>query len=173
VADAAALDAIPQVSGGQQRRGWTEDGAELHRGERDLPELGDVAEHDEDSVSATNAPAAQKIGSAIRSFAHLRERVRPGGTVVGDNVQRGAMVGAGEDVEVVERPVEPVEHRPRELAGRGDRIVAVPQQQLPRSQERGLAHPTSAAGRATPPQVTSARTETLQLKPGRSMAAAQ
>jgi hypothetical protein len=65
MADAAALDAVLQVPGGQQRRGRTEDGANLHRGERDFPQLGDVAEHDEDPVSAPDAVPPKKIGCAI------------------------------------------------------------------------------------------------------------
>ena len=140
MADAAAFDAVLQVPGGEQRRGRTEDGANLHRGERDLPQLGDVAEHDEDPVSAPDAVPAKKIGGAARTVAHVRERVRPGLAIVGHHVQRDPIVVVRKHVEVVERPVEPVEHRPRELAGRGGAIVAVPQQQLPRPPESRLAH---------------------------------
>ena len=140
VADAAAVDAVLQVSDGQQRRGGAEDGAELHRGERDLPQLGDVPEHDEDPVSAADAVPAEEVGHSVRPFAHGREGVRLGCTVVVDNVQRGALVTARHHVEVVERPVETAEQRPGERAVRREIIVAVPQQHLARPQEGGLAH---------------------------------
>jgi len=109
VPDAAAVHPVLEVLGAQQRRGGAEDGAELHGGEGDFPQLGDVAEHDEDPVAATDALLAEEVGHAVRPVAHLREGVRLGRAVVCDDVERGVSVVARDHVEVVERPIEPVE----------------------------------------------------------------
>jgi hypothetical protein len=50
-----AVDPVPEVIRRQQGRRWDDDRTQLHRGERDLPQLNLVAEHDEDLHPASHA----------------------------------------------------------------------------------------------------------------------
>src|SRR5688572_5480695 len=72
-ADAAARDAIGQVLWRQQRRRRTDDDAELHGGEKGLPERCLVAEHQHQTVAAACAEAPKEIRDPVRCSRHLRE----------------------------------------------------------------------------------------------------
>ncbi len=52
----SARDAVAEVGRGQQRRGRTDDGAELHGRQRDFPERRRVRQHDEDRGRPGTAP---------------------------------------------------------------------------------------------------------------------
>ncbi len=134
--DPAAGDTVAQVGGAEQRGGGDDDGAQFHRGERRLPQLGLVAEHDEDPVLGAHALGAQPVGDAIRALGHLREGEGGLGAVLLDDAQGRAVVPGRDGVEPVERPVEVLGPGPGEtLVGR--RIVlAMCQQEIPRTTER-------------------------------------
>ena len=72
------------------------------------------------SIIRTRSPrfdpvAAEVDGDAVRALSQLGVAEPDLGAVLLDEVEGGAAVAVGDDVEPVERPVEPVEHRPVEL----------------------------------------------------------
>ncbi len=112
--DPAAVDPVAQVGGAEQRGGGDDDGAELHRGEGRLPQLGLVAEHDEEAVLGADPQPAQPVGDPVGAGGHLGEG-HPGlGAVLLDDVQGGAVVPLRDDVEPVQGPVEALGARPAE-----------------------------------------------------------
>ena len=125
-----------RTSSGDSRGGRQHDRAELHRGEHRIPQLDTVRQHQQDPVAAHDADQAQPVRDPRRALGHLRERIRiaRAGRRI-DDPQRGLVVAARHRVEVVERPVECVEHRPLELAVRGLVVGAMAQQKVARVQE--------------------------------------
>lgn len=126
----AAVDAVAQVGGAEQRRRGDDDGPQLHRGEHDLPQLHLVAEHQEDPVARANALAAQPVRDAVRAQAQLVEGEAALAAVLLDDVQGRLPVAVGDGVEPVEGPVEPLGARPGEALVRGGVVVRVPQQEV-------------------------------------------
>jgi hypothetical protein len=120
VADLAARDTVRQVGGLQQRRGRDHHRAELHRGQDDLPQRRDVAEHQQYPVAAPDPEPAQPVRELRRPGRHRPERQAHVGPAVADDPQRGPVRVLGRDhVEPVQRPVELAELGPGELAPRG------------------------------------------------------
>jgi hypothetical protein len=137
VAHVAAHHPVLQVGRLKQRRGRDDDRAELHRGEHDLPQRDDVAEHEQHVVAAPHPQATQPVRHLPGSGRHGRVADRLVGAVVADYAQRQpfGMLG-GDHVEPVERPVELVERGPGE-AGHGRVVVGpVGKQQVTRRPER-------------------------------------
>ena len=131
----AALHAVAQVLGGQQRGGRDQHRAELDRREHRLPQRQLVAEHHQQAVAAPHAEAAQVVGDLRRALRQLAERALQLAAVVADDPQRGGLVVARDRVEVIERPVELAQHGPAELADRGGLVGAQAQQQVARGVE--------------------------------------
>ena len=126
--DLAALDAVDEVFGGQQRGRGDHHRAELDRGEHGLPQRHFVAEHDQDALAALDALLAQPVGDAVRARRHLGEGQPGFAAVFLDDPQRRVVVALGHGIEVVQRPVELLEPGPLE-AGVGGRVVAAVLQQ--------------------------------------------
>ncbi len=132
MAGPAALDAVGEVGGAQQRGGGDDDGAQLHRGERGLPQLGLVAEHDDDPVPGPYALGAQPVRDPPGAVAQ-RVEGEPGlGAVLFHDPQGGPLVAHGDPVEPVERPVEFLGAGPGESRAGGRVVLPVPEQKIPR-----------------------------------------
>ncbi len=146
VPDPAAVDAVAQVGGAEQGGGRDDDRAQLHRGERGLPQLHLVAEHHEDAVLGAHAPLAQAVGHAVGAGGHLGEGDLDLAAVLLDDVQGGAVVAVGDDVEPVQRPVEVIGTGPPEPLVGGGVVLAVFQQEVPCAAEllRGRRHLSSS-----------------------------
>ncbi|EGJ73920.1 putative acetyl-CoA synthetase [Streptomyces sp. Tu6071] len=137
VAHLAALDAVAQVEGAEERGRRDDDGAQLHRGEHEFPQLGLVAEHEEDAVARGDAEAAQPVRGARGAQGQFGEGQFQARAVLLDDVERGALVALGDPVEPVERPVEQLGAGPRE-AGVGRRVVlAVAEEEVAGGAEGG------------------------------------
>lgn len=132
----AAFDPVGQVGGAEQRGGRDDDGAQFHRGQRRLPQLDLVAEHDEDAVLGPHAPVPQPVGHPVGALGHRGEGDLDTPAVLLHDVQGGAVVVPRDGVEPVEGPVEVLRAGPAEpLVGRGV-VRAVLQQEVPRGTER-------------------------------------
>ena len=133
----AALEAVAQVFGGQQGSGRDHHGAELERGQHAFPQRELVAEHQQDAVAAPHAASAQEVGDLGRALDHLR-KVRfcslPSSLTIHS---AGCSLPSRHRVEVVERPVEAVQHRPAEVAHRADLVAAMGEQEVARGQKSG------------------------------------
>lgn len=154
---APALDPVPQIGRAQQRGRGDDDRPQLHRGQRGHPQFLLVAEHDDDAVPGPYSLGAQPVGDLVGAQGHLGVRERDLAAVLLDDVQRGGVVALGDDVEPVERPVEPLGARPGEpLAGRRV-VLPVLQQEVPCGPEllRGatcIHVPSSLPGNSLPPR---------------------
>ena len=117
MAGPAAVEAVEQVVAGQQRGRRDHHRAELHRRQHDLPQRHDVAEHQQDAVAALarRARAGSWRPGSERSAISAKVSLcssPPSSTIH----KRRPVVAVGHAVEIIERPVEPVEHRPAEIA---------------------------------------------------------
>ena len=132
VPDIAARDPVRQVLRAQQRGRRDDDRAELHRGQDDLPQRRDVAEHHQYPVAAAHAEPAQPVGDLVGAGGELGV-AEPDVAVGRHHAQRVAlgMLG-GEHVEPVQCPVEFVKVGPGELGPGGLVVGAVAQQQVAR-----------------------------------------
>ena len=75
VARVAALDAVAQVGGAEQRRRRDDHRAELHRGQHRLPQRDLVAEHQQHAVAAARRPASRsQFGDLVGARGQLGER---------------------------------------------------------------------------------------------------
>ena len=154
VAHLAPLQPVLDVLRGEERGGRDEHRAELHGAEHDLPEGRRVGEHHEDAVAPLDALAPQVDGDAVRALGQLVVAEADLGPVLLDDVEGGAPVAVGDDVEPVERPVEAVERRPAEALGGCLPVLAVLQQEVAGAAEvlGGIHEGLSGAGRGTPPR---------------------
>ncbi len=143
VPDVAAGHPVGQVLRAEQGAGRDDDHAELHRGQDDLPQRRDVAQHQQQPVTPPGAEAAQPVGHLVGARGHLAV-ADPGGRVpVGHDAQRVAVRVLGRDhVEPVQGPVELIQLRPGELGQRGRVVRTVAQQKVP-----GVAEDLRGGGR--------------------------
>ena len=135
VADAAALEAVPQVVGGEERGGRDDHRAELHAGEHHLPQRRHVAEHQEHGVAAPDALGTEEVRGLARAPGELGEGQLDLASALVDDPQGGAVVAPRHLVEVVERPVEPVEPRPPEVPARRVVVGSMGEQEVARFEE--------------------------------------
>ena len=162
VARAAPGDPVGEV-GGSHRGGRRHDHrADLHDREHRLPQLDLVAEHHDHGVPATDALPAEPGGHLVGAPGHLVVRALHPAAVLLDDHQRRPVVAAGDGVEPVDGPVEPVpEVGPLELRVRPVGVLAQVQQQVPgvpvalgRGHQgvppRGVRRVASDSGRAQP-----------------------
>jgi hypothetical protein len=142
---AAAGEAVGEVGLVQERGGGDDDGAELDGGEHDFPERDDVAEHEQDAVTALDAEGAHGVGDAVGTLGELGEG--EGGRTLAFDLE-GRVVGQRAAcqlrVEPIEREVELVHHRPAEIAVGGGVVRAVVEQEL-----AGLLEGFEAHGRCS------------------------
>ncbi len=137
VPDVAPVDAVGEVVRAEQGTGRDDHHAELDRGEDDLPQFGDVAQHEQQPVAAPGAEGAQPVGHLVRPGRQLAVGQR-GRAALGDHPQRLLAGVLGRDhVEPVQRPVELVKLRPGELADGRVVVLAVAQQQVSGGAEGG------------------------------------
>jgi len=135
VAHLAALDAVMQVGRRQQSGSRADHRSQLDRRQHDLPEGRHVGQHHEHPVAAVHAAGPQVIGDAVGTLGKLGEAELRLAPFVVHHPERRAVVAAGVNVEVVERPVELLERRPAEAGvGRGV-VVAMSDQEITGFQE--------------------------------------
>jgi hypothetical protein len=145
--DSGALDAIGELLGAQQRRRGNDHRPELDRREHRLPQGDDVAEHDEHAIAATDPERGEVIGDARGAFREVAVAEAQIPAVVIDDPQRGVVGAPRERIEVVDRPVEVLESRPREIARRRVGRGRGAQQCVPRGPESvRLPHRVSLGG---------------------------
>jgi hypothetical protein len=135
--DTSAVDAVLEISRREQRRCGCHDHAELDRGEQRFPERDLVAEHQHQAVPPSGAQLSQEVCDAIRGGRQFREGADRPGSVLFDDVQGRTIVAGGDGIEVVERPVEPLQGRPFEVPDGGVVVGPVLQDEIAGSEEHG------------------------------------
>ena len=127
---------VRKVDAAELRGRRHEDDTELHGGQQRLPQRRHIRKHEQQTVSAPGAKAAEQIGDAIAARAELRERAPDLGRLVVNQPEREAVVVGCVVVEPVQGPVESVEHRPAEIAAGILIALAVSQETIAGIQER-------------------------------------
>ncbi len=140
MAGSAAIEAVDEIIARQQRRRRDHDGAQFHRRQHHLPQRHDIAEHQQDAVAAPDPERPQMVRDPVRPLGYLGKAQPLLAAALVDDPQREAVIALRHRVEIVERPVEPVEHRPAEIAVRGLVIGAMGQQEVARFEELGCRH---------------------------------
>ena len=135
VAHVAALQAVAQVVGRQQRRRRDHDHPHLDGRQHEVPERHLVAEHHQQPVAAPHPDRAHEVGHPVGALRHLGEGQARLRAVFLDHPEGRARVAGGHGVEVVQRPVEVRQRGPAEVAVGRLVIVAVPEQEIARLEE--------------------------------------
>ncbi len=121
---AAAGDPVDEVRRPDRRRGRHDHRTQLHDRQHGLPQLDLVAEHQHDRVTLADAAGGQPGRQAIRGTGHLGEGALCRGPVLLHEHQRRAVVAAGDRVEPVHRPVEPLAQLGPVELGHGTEVIA-------------------------------------------------
>ncbi len=131
-----AREAVGEVVARQQRRRRHDDGTELHRRQHAFPERRDIAQHQQQPVAAADAEPAKIVGDAVRPLAERgKGNLRLTAALI-DDPQRRPLVTARDPIEMVERPVEAIEHGPAETAIGGGVVRPALQQEVAHFRER-------------------------------------
>ena len=102
----AAVEAVTQVVGSQQRGGRRQHGAKFDRCQHRIPQRHLVAEHHQDAIAALDALRAQPVRDLVRTPGHLGKRHLLFRSVFIDHPQRRAIVARCHHIEIIEGPVE-------------------------------------------------------------------
>jgi hypothetical protein len=140
----AAREAVVEIIAVQQGRRWNDHGAELHRRQHAFPQRCDIAEHQQQAVAAADAEGTQPVGDPIRPLGEFGKGELGFAAAVIDKPQTRAVVAARHRVEIIERPVEPVERRPAEVAIGPLVIPAMGEQEIARLEKSRRRHARSS-----------------------------
>src|SRR5882724_5158622 len=144
MAHTAARETVDEVVAVQQGRRRNDHGAELHRRQHAFPQWRDIAEHQQQAVAAADAEATQVIGNPVRPFGELGEGELGFAAAFIDEPQTRAVVAARHQVEIIERPVEPIEHWPAKIAVGPLVIPAMGEQEIARLEKSRRRHARSS-----------------------------
>ena len=138
VPDVAPGDPVGDVTGTEQGAGRDDHRPALDGGQDDLPQRCDVAQHEQHPVAAPDAQVAQPVRDLAGPGGQLRVAQPDVAAALGDDPQRVALRVLGrDDVEPVQRPVEPFEPWPAELPAGGRIVLAVAEQEIAGGPENG------------------------------------
>jgi 8-oxo-dGTP pyrophosphatase MutT (NUDIX family) len=138
--DTAAREAVEEIVAVQQSRRRNDHDPELHRRQHAFPQRRHIAEHQQQAVAAADAEAAQPVGDPVRPLGELGKGEPGFAAPLIDEPQTRAVVATRHRVEIIERPVEPVEHRPAKIAVGSLVIPAMGEQEIARLEKSRRRH---------------------------------
>ncbi len=136
----AAVEAVAQVIGGEQRGGRRQHRAELDRRQHRIPQRDLVAEHHQDAIATPDALRTQPVGDLVRTLRHFGERHLLFRAVFVDHPQRRTVVACSHHIEIIQRPVEFRKLRPLKIPVRRFVVGAVSQKKIARLHEGRIRH---------------------------------